>query len=148
MSGLLLLFLYTKEAIRLRTVTRSAAIALGVYLTSAVSVVSQTPQCKGNPKVVDTCFVVHGRATYGSGTPALRIWPIGTKRMLGVTAGPVADDADDPICPKNMLLFKTGPEHVYGDFLVCPFTKAREGAMQMVCVESATHLVVKDASSK
>jgi hypothetical protein len=135
-------------AIRLRSITGFAAILLSTALIPAVSVVSQAPQCKGNPKVVDACFLVHGRATYGAGTPALRIWPIGTKRMLGVTAGPVADDAGDPVCPKNMLLFKTGPEHVYGDFLVCPFTKQREGAMQMVCVESASHLIVKDASSK
>jgi hypothetical protein len=63
--------------------------------------------------------------------------------MLGVTAGPVADDADEPICPKNMLVFIKGDEELFGDFEVCPFTSQRQGHMQMVCVESATKLVVK-----
>ena len=67
--------------------------------------------------------------------------------MLGVTAGPVADDADDPICPKNMLQFTAGSEEIFGDFEVCPFTPTKEGAMQMVCVESASHLIAKRYSA-
>ncbi len=63
--------------------------------------------------------------------------------MLGVTAGPVADDADDPICPKEMQVFLTGREQVFGDFEVCPFTPKRAGHLQMVCVQSAKKLVVK-----
>jgi len=68
--------------------------------------------------------------------------------MLGVTAGPVADDADDPIAPKNMLVFTTGHEELYGDFEVCPFTLEQKGHMQMVCVESATNLFIKHPDSK
>ncbi|MGA2086629.1 MAG: hypothetical protein ABSG60_14050 [Terracidiphilus sp.] len=102
----------------------------------------QNRQCKGNPKVVGACYMVHGRATFGSGTPALRIWPVGTKHMLGVTAGPIADDADEPIAPKN-LKFNPGVESIFGDFEVCPFTRERKGSMQMVCVESAKNLVFK-----
>ena len=67
--------------------------------------------------------------------------PIGTKRMLGVTAGPVADDADDPIVPKN-LAFDSSKE-VFGDFEVCPFTHERKGEMQMVCVQSVKNLSIK-----
>ncbi len=85
------------------------------------------------------------RARFGNGTPALRIWPIGTRRLLGVTAGPIADDADAPICPKEMLKW---PAEEYGDFAVCPFTHERPGHMQMVCVESVSHPVVHDLSTK
>jgi hypothetical protein len=112
-------------------------------LIVTLPVLSETSPCKGNPKVIGQCFSVHGRVTYGPGTPALRIWRIGTNRMLGITAGAVADDADDPILPKEMQQFKTGVEGVYGDFEVCPFTSEKPGSMQMVCVESATHLVVQ-----
>jgi len=101
--------------------------------------------CKENPRVVGECFTVHGRARFGNGTPSLRIWPIGTKRMLGVTAGPVADDADSPICPKEMLKW---PALEYGDFEVCPFTQEKPGHMQMVCVQSVSHLVVHELSTK
>jgi hypothetical protein len=107
-----------------------------------IPVFGEQPKCKGNPKVVAACYRVHGRATFGPGTPGLRIWPIGTKRMLGVTAGPIADDADDPIAPKNLAI-PNGADAVYGDFEVCPFTPERKGSMQMVCVESASHIFVK-----
>jgi len=113
---------------------------LAVLITLPIA--SETPQCKGNPKLIDKCFTVHGRATFGPGTPALRIWPTGTHRMLGVTAGPVADDGDAPICPKEMLRFTAGMEE-YGDFVVCPFTPDKPDHMQMVCVESVSHLVVR-----
>jgi hypothetical protein len=112
-------------------------------LLFAVPVFGQSRQCKSNPKVVGACYIVHGRATFGPGTPALRIWPVGTKRMLGVTAGPIADDADDPIAPNEMLIFTPDVEGIFGDFEVCPFTPERKGHMQMVCVESAKNIVVK-----
>jgi len=113
---------------------------LAVLITLPIA--GETPRCKGNPKLIDQCFAVHGRATFGSGTPALRIWPTGTRRVLGVTAGSVADDADAPICPKEMLKFTAGTEE-FGDFVVCPFTPDKPGHMQMVCVESVSHLVVR-----
>jgi hypothetical protein len=116
------------------------------YLLTIVLLIIPTfgeqPKCKGNSKIVAACYTVHGRATFGNGTPALRIWPVGTKRMLGVTAGPIADDADDPIVPKTFGI-PNGAEAVYGDFEVCPFTPERKGFMQMVCIESASHMVVK-----
>jgi hypothetical protein len=31
----------------------------------------------------------------------------------------------------------------YGDFVVCPFTPDKPDHMQMVCVESVSHLVVR-----
>ena len=107
-----------------------------------------TADCKGNPQVIGQCFTVHGRATFGNGTPALRIWPIGTKRMLGVTAGPIADDADVPIYPKEMQRFTIGTEEEYGDFEVCPFTPDKPGHMRMVCVQSVSHLVVRPLANE
>jgi hypothetical protein len=61
--------------------------------------------------------------------------------MLGVTAGPVADDADDPIVPKNFT-FDSSKE-AFGDFEVCPFTRKRKGKMQMVCVQSVRNLSIR-----
>jgi hypothetical protein len=121
---------------------------LAAILLLAIAAFSETRKCKGNPQVVGACYVVHGRATFGNGTPALRIWPVGTKRMLGVTAAPGAVDADDPICPKNMMRFDSNVEGIFGDFEVCPFTPKRAGSMQMVCVQSATKLFVKRSPSE
>ena len=122
---------------------------LAVVMFLIVPTFGESRQCKGNPRVVSECFVVHGRATFGNGTPALRIWPIGTKRMLGVAAGPIADDEDDPMAPKEMLKFITPEvEGIFGDFEVCPFTPERKGHMRMVCVQSATKIIVKRWPSK
>ena len=119
---------------------------LAVMLILVIPTFGANRQCKDNPRVVSACYVVHGRATFGPGTPDLRIWPIGTKRMLGVTAGPIADDADDPIAPNEMLKFAPDVEGIFGDFEVCPFTHERKGHMQMVCVQSVKNLVVRHFS--
>ncbi len=83
------------------------------------------------------------------GTPAHRIWPVGRKSILGITASALADDAEAPIAPRQLLrAFHVGAKNpygdfVYGDFEVCPFTPQRKGEMQMVCVEKAEHMVSK-----
>lgn len=69
----------------------------------------------------------------------MRIWRIGTNRILGVLP------SEDEIVPDNLRdALETGMYvDVYGDFEVCPFTESKPNEMQMVCVESATHLVAK-----
>jgi hypothetical protein len=99
-------------------------------------------KCKGNPKIVGACYSVHGRLSPGADTIQLRLWPVGTKRMLGVSDGPAINDAESPLYPKT-IVFPNVDETIYGDFQVCPFTQKREGEMQFVCIESASHLVVK-----
>ena len=118
-----------------------------LLLIMVIPAFAAPPECKGNPKVIGACYSVHGRLTRGADTVGLWLWPVGTKRMLGVTAGPRLDDADDPIWPQN-LKFEHGDEAIYGDFEVCPFTPERKGEMQLVCIESTSHVVVKRQSSK
>ena len=49
------------------------------------------PRCKGNPALVGQCFTIHGRLRAYNGNPTFRIWPIGTRRIVGVT-GPKPGD--------------------------------------------------------
>ena len=101
-------------------------------------------QCKNNADLVGQCFRLHGRAFFSNGTPDLRIWQVGTNRILGVTGHPQADDADTPIVPPNLLNALAGFDHfLFGDFEVCPLTPKQQGHMQMVCVERAEHLAIK-----
>jgi len=99
------------------------------------------PKCKGNPKVIDACYSIHGRINLGADTIRLRLWPIGTDRLLGVKGGPNIDDAGEPIFPQNLKLNQN--DVIYGDFEVCPFTQERKGTMRFVCIESAYNLVTK-----
>ena len=113
-----------------------------VMFAMAITVFAEQPKCKGNPKVIGACYSVHGRLSRGADTVILRLWPVGTKRILGITGGPTLADADAAILPQS-LKFPLGDEDIYGDFEVCPFTPERKGAMQFVCIESASHVVVK-----
>src|SRR5580704_800377 len=116
-----------------------------VVLVVVVSICSAQSKCRGNSKIVAACYSVHGRLSLGADTVRVRLWSVGTRRMLGVTGGPSLDDADDPIWPES-LKFNSGGDDIYGDFEVCPFTPERKGEMQMVCIESASHLVVRHQS--
>ena len=130
---------------------RVVAIVALIMMSTPATVGQQQVQsrkvqqvCKSNPKVVGQCFQVHGRAFVSNGTPDLRIWRIGTKRILGVTASATADDAEEGIAPENLLRALGSDKHfVFGDFDVCPFTTERDGHMQMVCVERAEDLVIE-----
>jgi len=117
-------------------------VACVVVSGSSHAYTASPPKCKENPKIVAACFTIHGRLSSGADTIQLRLWPIGTKRMLGVSDGPAINDAERPIYPKA-LTFPNGNETIYGDFEVCPFTPKRDGEMQFVCIESASHVIVK-----
>jgi len=45
--------------------------------------------------------------------------------------------------PEDLVKRLDGENDIYGDFLVCPFTRARPREMQLMCIESAKNIVVK-----
>jgi hypothetical protein len=93
--------------------------------------------CKENPAIVGECFKIHGRIRLYNGTPGVRIWPVGTKRLLGVLP------SENEIMPPNVSKHIAWGTDIFGDFLVCPFTKQEKGEMQCVCIESASNLVLE-----
>ena len=50
---------------------------------------------------------------------------------------------DTGIIPENIRTQVDQDKALFGDYLVCPFTKPKENEMQMVCIEKVTNLVVK-----
>ena len=113
-----------------------------VVVTAVLANPQQSHICKGNPKVIGQCFEIHGRVRVvnGAGTVIRRI---GTDRMLEVE--------DEELVPDNFrkAMYKGKTEDIYGrdvfgDFEVCPFTKNKEGEMQVVCVKSASPLVIRE----
>ncbi len=92
--------------------------------------------CKANPAVVSACYSVRGRLSAYNGTPSLRIWPVGSGRLLGVLP------SENEIVPNNIRAKVTFSQSVLANLEVCPFSRARAGEMQFVCVESATNVVV------
>jgi hypothetical protein len=90
--------------------------------------------CKTDPDIIGACFTVHGRLSAWNGTPPMRIWRVGTKRVLGVP---------NEILPEEVANRMDWGIEAYGDFMVCPFTQERPGEMQMVCIESAENVIYK-----
>ncbi len=94
--------------------------------------------CKINPQLVGPCFTVRGRLSTYNGTPSLRVWPIGTKRLLGVV-----EDEKLLSVPSNIRKLVGFDKDVYGDFLVCPFTAQEPNHMQFVCIEAASNVRIQ-----
>ncbi len=102
-----------------------------------MSDIDRAAGCATNPAIVGRCFEVQGRAVVGNGTPAFRIVQEGTQRVFGVVP------PENEIVPACLAEAVTATSDVTGEFLVCPFTAAKAGHMQMVCVESVGELTVR-----
>jgi len=94
---------------------------------------------------VGKCFNVHGRLSVYNGTPSIRLWPLGTKRLLGVIDPKDASNAPGetilPVDIKNKLDWN---KDVFGDFIVCPLTRQQAGRMQTVCIDSGKNLIIRE----
>ena len=120
------------------------ALAMAAILASPVFAADGAPSCAASPKLVGACFTVHGRLALWNGAPAFRIWPVGTKRMLGVNGADNDPEAASPIPDAVARLRKTDFTQVYGDYRVCPFSLGKPGRMQFVCIDSAANLSARE----
>lgn len=114
-----------------------------VFFSLLIGTCTATAVANAKPRAWP-CRWIHGRMTYGNGTPATRIWPAGTHRMLGVVSRqhPVPDDRFSPDLPSNAARMLTPTnDTIWGDFFVCPITAEQAGWMRMVTVESAKRLL-------
>src|SRR5215472_6488568 len=106
---------------------RYAAIAVALYLYSigAIAVSEQIDMrlgCKSNPKVIAMCFDLRGRLSAYNGNPTLRIWPIGTHRLVGVV-----DNEEKLSVPTNIRPLNGFSNDIFARYLVCPFTRFKPG---------------------
>lgn len=90
--------------------------------------------CAYRPDIVSRCFELRGRFSFWNGAPSARIWPVGTKRLIGVhfdLLPPALEAEMTRLEPRRS--FNT---EVWADFTLCPFTRYRKGRMQFVCIEA------------
>ena len=87
------------------------------------------------------CHWVEGRLTLGNGTPAIRIWPRGTRRLLGVTTPDFRSESEETL-PPNVWAFlrQKRTDRIWGAFKVCPLAPDRPGHMRPVTVAAARKL--------
>lgn len=117
-----------------------AALGVCVGQGAGPSQAAEKP-CRSQPRLVGRCFTVRGRLSLYNGTPTIRLWRAGTRRMLGVSSSYAEEGYGSiPAEIERQLNWETD---VWGDFVVCPFTPSRAGRMQMICIESGKNLVAR-----
>jgi hypothetical protein len=122
------------------------ALAVLVMLSSTAALAAEAGQtCRTSHNLVGACFSVHGRLFVANGTPSVRIFGIGTRRILGVLDRQSEAEGNEVIPPSVNALLEPDPFFidVYGDYEVCPFDRTQLGRMQTVCIESASHLIAQ-----
>jgi hypothetical protein len=88
------------------------------------------------------CFWVQGRLSAANGAPTWRIWPRGTRRLLGVVSPSGGVERSD-LLPAEVLRLNPDFDHsLWGRFRVCPLGPDRAGAMRFVELVEARGLVV------
>ncbi|HET6890089.1 MAG TPA: hypothetical protein VFH31_03225 [Pyrinomonadaceae bacterium] len=102
---------------------------------------SPSEPCRAQPSLVGKCFNVRGRLSLYNGAPTVRLWRLGSKRMLGVSAS--YSQAGYSSIPEEIEKRLDWETEVWGDFLVCPFTRQKPKEMQMICIESGKNIVVR-----
>ena len=90
--------------------------------------------CECQPKLVGKCFTVRGSVAVYRTAPTVRIAIAGSKRVLGLKDGLPEFLEEDLEVRDNQVI---------GEFVVCPFTRPKPGAIQLVCIASAHDMVVK-----
>jgi hypothetical protein len=103
---------------------------------------SAQKSCREHPQLIGKCFRAHGRLSTHNGNPAVRLWRIGTKRVLGVSDQRFSLPEYRNL-PEDLSQKLNGENSIIGDFLVCPFTPAKPREMQLMCIESAKNVVVR-----
>ena len=130
-----------KRLVILFLLTLSSTLSSGMW-AQAPAPQTKEKSCREHPQLIGNCFTVRGRLSIYNGVPALRLWRVSTRRVLGISeqrfsaAGyrNVPESIESKI-NQNVVIF--------GDFLVCPFTRSRPGEMQLVCIEAGKNLVVR-----
>lgn len=115
----------------------TALLASSVFATAAMA--ADAPACKSSPKVVGKCMTFYGPLAVYSGSPSLRIWPVGTKQLYGLR-GTGADPETVALPEKLRELLATNPREVNGKWEVCPLEAERPNQLRIVCLESASEL--------
>lgn len=90
--------------------------------------------CRAQPALVGKCFRVYGRLALYNGAPTIRLWRAGTKRVLGVSGGYAREGYSS--IPEELEQRLTWETELWGDYLVCPYTRRRPGEMQLICIEA------------
>ena len=118
--------------------TRGIVLAF-VLLCAAIPMQAQGSPWKCPVEPIEPCVKRHGRLSSQNGI-ALKLWLIGTTRMIAVVNG-----FENLPRAARKYLEMTSPDHsyIFGDFEVCPVEPDRPGHIRHACLAGGVNLVVK-----
>lgn len=97
--------------------------------------------CRKHPGVIGPAFKIRGVLSFWNGSPSVRIWKVGTKRILGVSEQRFYKE---DYCNLPKWLPTIGiDEEITGDFVLYPFTKDKPGEMRLVCIDTIYNVKVR-----
>jgi len=118
------------------------AVAFGAHVMASSGREVQAPRIEPNQICASTdslfvgpCRSLRARLVPGADNIVIRIWPVGTRRLLGY-----AGRALECRLPSNLEVLMKQGQTVFADVAVRPVSPARAGAMQFVCIASIEHL--------
>jgi hypothetical protein len=114
--------------------------SLGTSRQASTSIAERS--CRQHPQLTGQCFRIRGRMNYWNGNPSVRIWRVGTKRILGVSDVRFKIDGYVNL-PPSIEARLSWDTDLFGNFVVCPFTRDAPGVMRLVCVESVSNVTVR-----
>jgi hypothetical protein len=136
-----------KSIMLMSLLINSTAVALIGTVLMLTDRLHAEPACANSPKRIGGCFTVHGRMTSCTSVPSVRIWMMGTHRVLGIEDAN-GDPAGEKLLPEKLLQpMLTGTpctKAAFGDFTVCPLTPQQPGVMQRACVVSAKKILINE----
>ena len=99
--------------------------------------------CAHPSRFVGPCVTIRGRLGYANGGIPVRMWKVGTNRLLGVED----ETYESPYCvlPPAIRKLLNDDNFVFADFVVRPLTPEEPRVMQRVCVASATNIRTEPA---
>ena len=102
----------------------------------------EAKSCREHPMVTGECFLFWGRMQLYEESPRVRIWRVGTTRVLGIMDDKYQIEGYENI-PGDVIGRIDWNTVMLGDFTVCPFADDIPRKMRPVCVEKVENTIVK-----
>ena len=129
----------------MRRLIRTSLAALAVLLLSVDRAPAEPEAIAADrvcshigPPFVEPCRTIHGKLVLGGDNIQVRIYPSGTKRILGY-----ADGALRCTLPKQLDEMLAGTPGIEADVTVRPVTASKPEVMQFVCIASVSNVRTK-----
>jgi hypothetical protein len=95
--------------------------------------------CQSDPDLAGACYRMRGRVSMSGDGAGMRVWQVGTPKVMELAEGMLPDELADQVTPAM---------RVYANMLVCPVHGSGGKAPPAVCIESAADFRLEAAGAQ